>query len=175
MSSPYFGNFAEGNPHRLNVYILPLKDDHYLEIGRIAAHVGTLEHLVQRLLWWMMGLTQEEGRSLTVATRTQTQIEAIEVLLVSGRPEDERHRECISLVLAEIKSARSIRNDVVHAIWLPEWDERTVRPVAMKLARGRGKDNFITPYSATKLAKIAGDVHRVFSETRRLLVELGVP
>ena len=175
MDRPYFGNFADGNnPHNLPVYILALDDEHYLEIGRIAAHVGTLEYLVQKLLWWMMGLTEKQGRSLTVATRTETQLEAIEVLLASGKPENMTQRENIALVLAEVRTARSLRHDVVHAIWLPEWQDHDVKPVAMKVARKRGKDNTRTPYSSKQLAQIARDVHRVYSETRRLLNELGV-
>ena len=175
MGQPYFGQFGEANAHQLSVYVLPLGDEHYLEIGRIAAHVGTLEYLVQRLLWWMMGLTEEQGRSLTIATRTETQIEAIEVLFASGRPIENLSREHISLVLAEIKAARALRNDVVHAIWLPDWGDGTVKPIAMKVARKKGKANTRATYTHTRLAEIASDMQRVFSETRRLLAELGVP
>lgn len=162
MSGTYIGEWASKDKSGRPLYTLPINDRYYVEIGRIAAHVAGIEYEIQKLLWKVLNIDPATGRALTVATRTDTQIECILVAIKSNNEIPEKDK--ISSFIDRVKRMRTIRNEVVHALWVADIENDRTIPASMKLARNAAKENSRTRYTVEDLSSISNDAHQLYSE-----------
>jgi hypothetical protein len=94
---------------------LPVTDDHYKAIGKVAVEWSWLEASVEVAIWRLLGVEADEGRAITTHIAPRIRLDML-LSLVSLRTVAPTHK-ALGMLLEEIRKAGGERNDIVHGFW----------------------------------------------------------
>lgn len=101
---------------RIGTVIPVLPDEYYTQIGAIIAKWATLEYQMMAIIWRAMGLSNVEGRVLTVGMGTQVLCGILRNLPRKWITDDVTKKQIGDLVKA-VSESTDLRNYFAHGIW----------------------------------------------------------
>ena len=144
---------------------LPVTDDHYKAIGKVAVEWSWLESTVEVAIWRLLGVEADEGRAITTHVAPRIRLDML-LSLVSIRTISPSHKALGSL-LDEIREVGGKRNDIVHGFWSGVHFDRPEPAAEVSKVSARGVVKFdVREMTATKIEAVAD---RIFRLNRELL------
>jgi hypothetical protein len=155
---------------------LPLSDDHYKAIGRVAANWSMIESSLERYIWFLLSWGEDVGRCVTTymgfGQRMQTLLTlAHDTFSLNG--ESWRENELATLTrFLEVdlnKNLRVERNNIVHGIWSRD-DEDTLGVI--KTVARKELHVAVQPHTPTTIEDLADRIEMAFIRLNELLLTL---
>lgn len=148
------------------IWSLPISDEHFTEIGRLAAYWSQVEYALQKIIWKIVGLPWPECKALTAAQRPETHSEIIKLLIASPMCIEAQTQEALRDIIKRVSELKDPRNNIVHAIWVI--DPTTLEPLAMK-SRIKDAASSKVPYTPQDIRAVAERVNQLWQDINNLL------
>jgi hypothetical protein len=148
---------------------IPLKDAHFIAIGRVAVEWASLEDFIAYGVRTLLAPSDYVGRTVTAHTQFLTNCDILRALLHTRFPNKPSEVKALSKFIEDLskdkpkadkpeqrKSPRSRRNEIIHGSWNEAADPPEIFTVTYK-ARGKLKHT-VTPQPAAKVAAFADEL-----------------
>ena len=143
-----------------------LSEEQLTIVGKIHSCFGTIEHVLQILIFMAYGLNISRGRHLTQRMDLQQKISVLKDIA----PESFKGSAAVeqfNKVVPRIRSLTDERNRLTHATWAIS--ERTSEPIAVTFKLWGNIENMTR---ASKLPELLGEAEDVQSEVLEILMTL---
>jgi hypothetical protein len=151
-----------------NKIATPLSDAHLRAIGLVAWRWSVAEHLLEIMIWKLLGVERETGLGVTTHMRFESRLNAIKSILAG-----EEISARITSAIDALDALRNDRNSVIHNLW--HGDEPSSAVSGHKVsARGKVSEK-VTVWSAEDIVELADAIEEAVSDVVDLLAELPKP
>ena len=155
---------------------LPLTDDHYKAIGRVATNWSMIESALERYIWFLLSWGEDVGRCVTTYMNFNQRMQAVLTLAndtFSHNGKSWREEELAALTSfldVELNNTLRVeRNNIVHGIWSRDEEDNlgVIKTVARKALRVE-----IQPYTPSTIGDVADRIEAAFVRLNELLLAL---
>ena len=154
-----------------------LSKNHLIAIGHIATNWSYSESYLELLIWKLIGIDNDGGHCVTTHLNSETRINILESLAKRRLPIPGLRSE-LSKCVAEIRRLRTVRNNIVHGLWLHskkpspifklgQKGRRVTPQIAKVTAKGEIKITN-TLWTAKKIMKVAEEISELSSRLSKL-------
>lgn len=150
--------------------LVSLGAKHYLPIGAFLSRWATLEYSAQNIIWLTIGLSDEEGRVLTIGMGTQP-ILGILRNIKERMTTDSEVKEKIGLIIEGISHYKEFRNHLAHGVWSHLESNPVPHLTYMKAAEERFIPT-VEPITPEQIATAAEDIFKFINICGEVITKL---